>query len=438
MSSPVAGGALGLVWVLPFAGMLLSLALLPGLASAFWHKHYIAVAAFWAAAFAAPFAIVFGARPAVAVLAQSLLIDFLPFIILLSTLYVVAGGIRLTGTIHGTPAVNTLLLLIGTILANVMGTTGAAMLTLRPLIRANRRRRRNAHVFVFFIFLVANIGGALTPLGNPPLLIGFLNGVPFLWPTLHLLLPTVIGVAILLAAFYALDRHFHRRHGVEPGAIEEIERLGIDGKRNLPLMALIPAIVFTTGVLRAWAPILALAAGSLALVGIAGASLRLTRPATHRANEFSAAPMIEVAAVFAAIFATVAPALAIVRAGPNGALAPMIPLITGRWADAGYFWLTGILSSLLDSAPAFLVFLNFAGGDAAVLAGPAAHTLVAISAGAVFMGAATYVGNAPNLMVKAICEERGIRMPGFLPYMGWAAVVLLPLYLLLTMIFFTR
>jgi Na+/H+ antiporter NhaD/arsenite permease-like protein len=294
---------------------------------------------------------------------------------------------------------------------------------------------------------VANIGGALTPLGDPPLLIGFLQGVPFFWPTIHLLLPTVLSITILLAVFYVLDRHMHRRgwHD-EHDAIAEIERLGIEGKVNIPLLAMIPVIVFAMGAARGFGPVLhphfpidlATLLGNVALLVVAAASWRLTSSATRSANHYSWRPMAEVAAIFAAIFLTIVPALIILRAGSRGALAPLVALVAphGKPVDAAYFWLTGTLSSFLDNAPTYLIFFNLAGGDPVQLTGPMVRTLVAISAGAVLMGANTYVGNAPNFMVKAVCQERGIAMPSFFGYMGWAAILLMPIYLLLTVIFF--
>lgn len=440
--------SLGLIWVAPFGGILLSLALLPWLMPHLWRQHFGKISVFWAAVFVVPFVAVYGVGSALPPLAHILALDYLPFIILLGALYLVAGGIRLTGTIHGTAAVNTLLLLIGAVIANVMGTTGAAILLVRPLIRANRRRRHNAHVFIFFVFLVANIGGALSPLGNPPLLLGYLNGVPFFWTTTHLLLPTAVIAGPLLIIFYLVDRHFHRRAAADAdGPIAEIERLGIDGKINLPFLALIPLVVLAAGALRPLAPVFVVAGlpidaatmgGNLTLIAIALISLWLTDPATHRANEFAWHPIIEVALIFAAIFVTILPAVVIMRAGAHGAIAPLVGMIAQhpKSADAMYFWLTGALSSVLDSAPAYLAFFNFAGGDPAALTGPLARTLVAISTGAVFMGAATYIGNAPNLMIKAICEDGGIAMPSFLGYMLWAAVVLVPLYGLVTVVFF--
>jgi len=446
--SEIDGSRLGLIWIAPFAGLLLSIAIAPLLPARFWERHYAVVSLFWAALAAIALAAAAGVDATTGAMLHTLALDYLPFIVLLTTLYTVAGGVRLTGTIRGTPGVNTLLLLIGTSLASVMGTTGAAMLVVRPLIRANRRRRHKTHVFVFFIFLVANIGGALSPLGDPPLLIGFLQGVPFFWPTVHLFSITVLSVAALLGIFYVLDHHFHRRgwHD-DTDAIEEIERLGIEGKVNLPLLAAVPAVVFAMGALRGVAPAIewhhlhvdaSTIAGCLALIAIAAASLRLTRPGVRHANDFSWHPMAEVAAVFAAIFVTIVPVLAMLRAGREGALAPLLAIVEpeGKPIDAAYFWMTGALSSVLDNAPTYLVFFNLAGGDPAALTGPLWRTLAAISAGAVMMGANTYIGNAPNFMVKAICEERGIEMPSFFGYIGWALIFLMPLYFVLTLIFF--
>jgi len=439
--------SLGLIWIAPFCGLLLTIAIVPAAAGQFWHRHFAGLSLIWGLAFAVPFLVLHGGEAASHALLHMLLLDYLPFIILLSVLFTVAGGVRLTGTIHGTPAVNTLMLAIGTGAASIMGTTGASLLIVRPLVRANRRRRHNAHVFMFLIFLVANIGGALTPLG-PPLVIGFLQGVPFFWPTVHLLLPMLLVTVILLGMFYLLDRHLHRRGWhPESGPIEEIERLGIDGKANLPLLALIPVIVLLTGTLREPAPGFdllgvpidaATVLGNLALLAVAAVSLAATRSATRRANSFTWHPMLEVAAVFAAIFVTAIPALEMLRAGPEGALAPLLALVAphGQPVDARYFWLAGALSSVLDNAPTYLMFFQMAGADAAVLTGPLASTLTAISCGAVMMGANTYIGNAPNFMVKAMCEEHGVAMPGFFGFMAWAAIILLPLYGLLTLLFF--
>jgi Na+/H+ antiporter NhaD/arsenite permease-like protein len=391
--------------------------------------------------------LIYGPALALYEVLHTFLLEYLPFIILLTTLYTVAGGVRLTGTIRGTPGTNTMMLGIGAGVASLMGTTGAAMLLIRPMIRANRKRRHNVHVFVFFIFLVANIGGSLTPLGDPPLFLGFLKGVPFFWPTVHIFLPMLVCSAVLLFLFFVLDTWLHRRSPRgEPDPIEEIEKLGIDGKANILLLAAIVAVVLMSGIWQpnsgltiyhvttGWQQIVA----NLLLLGITALSLRLTTAENRRANEFTWGAMAEVAKLFAAIFATIIPAIAILRAGENGALAPVFALITqnGKPVDAMYFWLAGGLSSFLDNAPTYLVFFNAAGGDPKLLTGDLWRTLAAISAGAVFMGANTYIGNAPNFMVKAICEERGIKMPSFFGYMAWSCGILIPLFLLITAMFF--
>ncbi len=429
------GAALGVAWTFPFAGLLLSIAVAPLVAPQPWHRHYGKIASFWAAAFVLPFAVVYGAPVAAHALLEAFLHEYLPFVVLLGALYTVAGGVRLTGTLRGTLVVNSVLLLAGTLIASIVGTTGAAMLLVRPLIRANRRRRRVAHVFVFFIILVGNIGGALSPLGDPPLFLGFLLGVPFFWPTIHLAAPMGFLAAILLAAFYAIDRHEHRTAPAgDPPLLDEIEKLGVAGKRNLVLLFVVTAIVMASGV---WKPGVALTILGVALEGqqlaaivlllsVAALSLRITAPAIHRANDFSWAAMQEVAILFAAIFATIIPAILILhaRAAASAGL-----------SDWSYFWATGLLSAFLDNAPTYLLFFSLAGGDAAQLAGPLESTLLAISGGAVFFGALSYIGNAPNFMVKAIVEDSGVKMPSFFGYLAWATALLLPLFAAVTLLF---
>jgi Na+/H+ antiporter NhaD/arsenite permease-like protein len=447
LAAPAGEPSLGLVWAIPFAGLLLSIALLPLVAASLWHHHFGKVALFWAAAFAIPFAATRGPEAALAMIAHAMLVDYVPFIVLLVALYTVSGGIRVTGRLRGTPGVNTLLLAIGTALASVTGTTGAAMLLVRPLIRANRGRRHTTHVFVFFIFLVANIGGALSPLGDPPLFIGFLEGVPFFWPTVHHFLPTVVASTILLCVFHVLDRRLHRRHGLpEPSPVAEIEKLGLEGNINLLLLVAVVGTVVMSGV---WNPGVFLgrsgigldlqqAIAVLLLLVITAASLRWTKTAVRERNEFGWEPMAEVAILFAAIFVTIAPMLEIVRAGERGPAAILVRILgdAATPQNHAYFWLTGLLSAFLDNAPTYLVFFNFAGGDPAALTGPLTRTLAAISCGAVFFGASTYIGNAPNLMVKAVAERNGIRMPGFFGYFGWSAVVLGPVFAIVGLLFF--
>ncbi len=442
------GAHLGLIWTLPFAGMLLSIALFPLLAQHFWEHHFGKVSAFWAAMFLVPSAALYGFTTTATELVHTAALEYLPFIILLLSLFVVAGGIRVAGNLAGNPATNTSILAIGTILASMVGTTGASMLLIRPLIVANKDRRRNVHVFVFFIFLVANIGGSLTPLGDPPLFLGFLKGVDFLWTVEAMFPPMAVSALILLALFFAIDSYFwHQERHRRPAHPKERE-VRIEGLHNIVYLAGIVGAVLFSGI---WKPGIAVPVGfgnamplegvvrDVILLVIAYMSLRTTRRNIRIENAFTWAPIQEVALLFAGIFITIIPALAILRAGHDGALASLLAFVTGpdgRPINAAYFWLTGALSSFLDNAPTYLVFFNLAGGDAQALMGPLFHTLLAISAGAVFMGANTYIGNAPNFMVKSICEERGIRMPSFFGYMAWSGAILLPLFVLLTFIFF--
>jgi Na+/H+ antiporter NhaD/arsenite permease-like protein len=442
------GAALGLIWAVPFAGILLSIAILPLLAPQFWHHHFGKVSAAWGLAFVVPAALAFGIATAGYELVHTLLLEYIPFIVLLWALFTVVGGIRLVGDLRASPAANTAMLAIGTLLASWMGTTGAAMLMIRPLIQANEGRRHRAHVMVFLIFLVANVGGSLTPIGDPPLFLGFLKGVPFFWPTTALLLPMLVVVLSLLAIFFVLDSWFFSREGGVPArAAGPREGLRLEGGVNVLLLAAVVGAVLLRGVWQSGvehsvygvAVPLESVASNLLLVAIGLLSLRLTRAETRAGNAFSWGPILEVAKLFAGIFVTIVPVIAILRAGPDGAMSGLVALVTtpdGRPIDAWYFWLAGGLSSFLDNAPTYLVFFNLAGGDPAQLTNGLASTLAAISAGAVFMGANTYIGNAPNFMVKAIAEERGVRMPSFFGYMGWSAVFLLPLFALVTLIFF--
>jgi len=447
--SPLPGATLSPVWIVPFVGILLSIALVPLTAPNFWHHHFGKASAFWALAFVIPFAAKFGVDLALHEVAHTLLAEYLPFMILLLALYTVAGGIHVGGNLHATPALNTGLLALGTILASVMGTTGAAMLLIRPLLRANDNRRHQAHIVIFFIFLVANVGGALTPLGDPPLFLGFLKGVDFFWTMKTMVWPTLTAALVLLAIFYAIDWWFYARGDERPRRQDPTpdSPLSVQGKVNFVLLVTILAAVLLSGL---WKPDLEITifgtarelqnvVRDLALLGIAWLSWRLTPQAVRRAHHFSWGPIVEVAKLFAAIFLTIIPAIAILRAGNAGVLAPLVALVSdsaGTPNNVLYFWTTGLLSSVLDNAPTYLVFFNVAGGDPAELMGPLANTLTAISAGAVFMGALTYIGNAPNFMVKSIAEARGVKMPSFIGYMAWSFAILLPVFGLLTIVFF--
>ncbi|MBI3504806.1 MAG: sodium:proton antiporter [Proteobacteria bacterium] len=444
----VDGAAMGLVWMLPFAAILAGIALGPLLAAHAWHSHYGKYAAGCAVAFLVPCALVFGIEAAIYEFVHTMLIEYVPFIVLLLALYVVAGGVRLKGAMVGTPLVNTGLLAVGTAIASIMGTTGACMLLVHPLVRANSWRKRNAHVFVFFIFLVGNVGGALTPLGDPPLFIGFLEGVDFFWVTTRMFVPMLAVAVPVLAAFFFLDRHCFAAEAAPPAELlADPEPFGIEGKRNFLLLLAVIAAVLLSGVWKAGWGIEIFhthvagesAVRSAVLVALALLSLKVTRDESRRLNGFTWGPIVEVAKLFVGIFVTIVPAIAIIRAGHDGALGWLIELLNrgGAPANATYFWVTGVLSAFLDNAPTYLLFFNLAGGDEQVLMGPLAGTLLAISCGSVFMGALTYIGNAPNFMVKAVAEEKGIRMPSFFGYIGWSCACLLPPFVLVTLLYFT-
>jgi Na+/H+ antiporter NhaD/arsenite permease-like protein len=442
------GSTLSPLWSVPFAGILLSIALMPLLVPSFWHHHYGKVAAGWALAFLLPFAAIYGISAAGAQLLHALIAEYIPFIILLTALFAVAGGIHIRGNLHGAPGLNTMILAIGAVLASLMGTTGASMLLIRPLIRANDNRRHRAHVVVFFIFIVSNVGGSLTPLGDPPLFLGFLKGVEFSWTLLNILPETVFVVGALLALFYVLDRFYYGKEGVLPfDPTPDTRGIGFDGAANFWLLGGVVFFVLLSGI---WSsPVsfdihgtevgLAGIVRDLALIGITLLSLKITAPKVHDANQFAWGPMVEVAKLFAGIFLTIVPVIAMLRAGVHGPFGVVVSAVTrpdGQPDPAMYFWATGILSSFLDNAPTYLVFFNTAGADSQALMTTYATTLAAISAGAVFMGANTYIGNAPNLMVKAIAESRGVRMPSFFGYMLWSGAILVPLFILSTFIFF--
>ncbi len=447
-AATVDGSQFNAWWGLPFAGMLLSIALMPLLVAQVWHHHFGKITAFWALAFLLPFGAVFGADAVGSAVTHTLLAEYIPFTALLVALFTAAGGIYVRGNLHGSPAVNVAIMAVGSVLASVMGTTGASMLLIRPLIRANDNRKHCAHVVVFFIFTVSNAGGSLTPLGDPPLFLGFLKGISFFWTVQHIFPETLFLLFSLLGIFYAIDTWYYRREGVQRvDPTPDSPRLGLDGAINfLPLLAVVllvlmsgtwkPGITFNV-----WGTPVELQqiVRDVLLVGVTLLSLAITPKGVREANQFSWAPMQEVAKLFIGIFLTMIPVLAMLKAGAVGPFAAVANAVTGPdgqplpWA---YFWFSGALSSFLDNAPTYLVFFNLAGGDPAVLMTTLATTLAAISAGSVFMGANTYIGNAPNFMVKAIAEDRGVAMPSFFGYMLWSGAVLLPLFVVMTFIWF--
>ena len=519
------GQELSLLWVLPFVGILLSIGLFPLFAPHFWHHHYQKVALGWALLLAVPFLLAHGSA-AFHEIVHIYLLDYVPFIILLGSLYIVAGGILVRGTLVGTPWVNAVIILVGTGLASIIGTTGASMLLIRPLLRANEHRTRKVHTVVFFIFLVSNIGGSLTPLGDPPLFLGFLHSVPFFWTLQNLWPAFLLAVAILIVIYLLLDWLFYLRDAAKlklQTNVDERVPLSLQGKGNLLLLAGILGGVLLSGYwkpahmsfepLRIHDGVLQVMGGGghadthsaatehdgvqehspseaakaeqqvaghadedqspnkaaahasaepgsahvdpgehgsadqdhspadaghghhagigipvqnvardLILIVMAVLSMVFTPRAIREGNGFTWFPITEVAALFAGIFMTIIPALLILKAGENGALAGLIRAVD---QPIHYFWVTGILSSFLDNAPTYLTFLNTALGRfspgqpetqaVAALIAEQNKYLVAISLGAVFMGANTYIGNAPNFMVRSIAEENGVRMPDFFP-----------------------
>jgi Na+/H+ antiporter NhaD/arsenite permease-like protein len=443
---------------LPFAAMLLSIALWPLAAPEFWHHHFGKIAALWALSMAVPFTFVYKGQAIYEIL-HIMLADYVPFIILLWSLYTVSGGILLRGSLTGTPIVNVIMLLIGTILASWMGTTGAAMLMIRPFLRANQNRKNRTFMVVFFIFLVANVGGALTPLGDPPLFLGFLHGVPFFW-TLHILPHMLCVVALLLVIYFFLDTYYYRKEKSQmetaggPGAAAQEEKvpLALEGTHNFLFLAGVVGAVLMSGVVD-WGQVNVLGvhrgvqdwARDGLLIVMGALSLATTRARIRQDNQFSWFPIQEVAYLFIGIFITMIPCLLILKAGQHGALAFVIASVK---EPLHYFWITGALSAFLDNAPTYLTFFNTALGSfysglpesqsVGLLLTENSIYLKAISSGAVFFGACSYIGNAPNFMVRSIAEEAGTPMPSFFGYIAkFSLAFLIPSFAIVTWIFFS-
>ncbi len=433
------GSQLPLWSVLPFVALLASIALLPLAAPRFWHanRNRALVTLAIAVPFASGLCIVFPEQAPEAV-GRSLR-EYASFIALLAALYVIAGGVLVRGSLAGSPLSNTAMLGLGAMLANVVGTTGASMILIRPLLRANRSRRKRSHVVVFFLFVVSNCGGLLTPLGDPPLFLGFLKGVPFAW-TLSLAPAWLVANGLILLVFNFVDQRVLESEELERkgSQLEDVlrhEPIGIAGRRNVLLLGGVIAVILAQGEGR-WP----FGVAEVLLAALAALSYVWTDPATRAANAFTFGPIAEVAILFAGIFVTMIAPLEILNAG--GAEIGLVR----PWH---YFWVAGSLSSVLDNAPTYLTFAAAACGRAGVgVAGPHyladylagapenAKILQAISCGAVFMGALTYIGNGPNLMVRAIAEENGVRMPSFGRYVVWSALVLLPILALVSWMFF--
>ncbi len=428
-----------LLWAIPFLGIIFSMSFLPLLAPNFWERHGGIIPFGWTAIYLAGIAWIFGFRELLPATFEPLFNDYVSFIIQIATLYIVAGGIYIDFPNGKGPVFNTMFLFLGSLLAGWIGTTGAAMLLIRPFLRANAQRKYKVHLMVFFIFLVANIGGAATPLGDPPLFIGFLKGVDFFWFIQHLA-PVLFGtIFVLCGLFYIVDTILFKK---ETGYFETDRDnvfFEIKGARNLFFLVLVLLTVIScqfkgsfkiAGETYNYSSVLR----NVILVSIAGMSLKLTHKNIREENGFTFAPIREVAEFFVAIFITVAPILAILSKGENGSLAMIFNWIApgGEFVLSKCFWASGLLSSVLDNAPTFLIFFHLASGNAAELMTTKAAILTSFSISTVFMGALTYIGNAPNLMVRSISEHHGIKVPSFLGYMVWSVGILAPIFLVIS------
>ena len=438
------------LWALPFLGIILSIAIFPLVLPDFWGNHYGKIVFVWAAIIVVGLSINQGVNVSIHSLVAVMFEQFLPFIFLLIALFTITGGIKMHGELVGSPKLNTIILLIGAILSSWLGTTGAAVLLIRPLLNANNWRTFKVHTMIFFIFIVGNIGGSLTPVGNPPLLMGFISKIPFFWPLTHLLAPTAIASILLLVVYYFMDVYYMKKEITKPIATEK-GSITIEGGWNILLLVAVVGAVMVSSLNLGNAFTLYQVEMPLSelieivgLIAIAFISMKITKKKTREANNFTWHPILEVGKIFAGIFVCMAPLIAMLRAGADGPMSFIIHSLSsnGQPVNGMYYWLSGGLSAFLDSAPAYLVFFNTAAaghGDALAAANymmtTNAQTLIAITAGASFMGAITYIGNAPNMMVKAIAEENGIKMPSFFGYMGWSIVILIPLFILIQFLF---
>lgn len=443
------GNSLSLAYCIPFVGMLLCIAICPLVIGELWEKYKAVAVIFWSLAFLIPFAICYGGSKTFEEFLEVIFGDYITFIVLLFGLFCVAGNIALEGDLVGTPKVNILMLLIGTLLSSWIGTTGASMLMIRPIIRANKWRKRKVQIIVFFIFLVSNIGGCLTPVGDPPLLMGFMNGVDFFW-SLHLIPILLLNIVLLLTLFFVVDTNAYKKDiadGLKPEVLENKTPIRLSGAKNIIFLAMIVGAVILSGVLPKISPFFAKNihiygevefgyASLLEVIIILAAALlsyKTTDKSIREDNHFTWDAIEEVAVLFIGIFITMIPTLLIleVKGGELG--------VTKPWQ---FFWITGFLSSFLDNTPTYLVFfktalsLGFKDGIQITGGFIPKILLMAISSGAVFMGANTYIGNAPNFMVRSIAEENGIKMPSFFGYMLWSISCLIPVFLIDMIVFY--
>jgi Na+/H+ antiporter NhaD/arsenite permease-like protein len=418
--------------LLPFLALLVAIAVLPMVVPRWWNSNANKILVSIVASLPV-LAVVLQCDPAL--LTRSLL-DYFSFVTLIGALFVITSGIYIRGEFAGTPFENTVFLATGALLSNVIGSTGASILLIRPYIRANQARKNKTHLMVFFIFIVSNIGGLLIPLGNPPFL-GFLRGVPFLW-TMRLLPHWAMAMSVLLVVFHLLDQYVFRQeekatHGQLDEDIKPKRRLEVRGAVNIFYLFGVIGAAILSGYLG-W-PRGIEEAIILAMILL---SWFTTPRALHQANHFNFHPIAEVAALFLGIFVTMIPTLEILNARAASLN------VTQPWQ---FFWISGVLSSFLDNAPTYLTFASMAsgltGGGAEnfrplLNSGMGTALLAAVSCGAVFMGANTYVGNGPNFMVKSIAEHYGVKMPSFGAYMLYSCAILIPLFIMVTAVFFWK
>lgn len=450
----------GLPWIAPFAILLLCIAILPLIpATHHWWEHnssklivalilsVVTIAYYWLRGYGFPHAdhaLEPGFPSVLGMLHHAVIADYIPFIVLLLSLFVISGGISVTGDVPAHPPTNTLILALGGLLASFIGTTGAAMLLIRPLLQINQERQRVVHTVVFFIFIVCNIGGSLLPVGDPPLFLGYLRGVPFLW-TLNLVVEWAFCLGILLAVYYVWDMWAWRHEKKAALELDEAIKEPIRIRGSINFLFLL-GVVLAVGLLVPGKTVLGWKVPHLTPIGLreivqlilAGISLLVTAREVRQANNFNFTAIGEVACLFIGIFITMQVPIEILNA--EGAR-------MGLTSEAHFFWATGILSSFLDNAPTYVVFFQTAGtldwsDPAQLMHGVQTATgsipiplLIAVSLGSVFMGANTYIGNGPNFMVKSIAENAGVKMPSFFGYMLYSVAILIPLFVLVTWVF---
>lgn len=404
---------------IPFIGLLLSMAILPQLIPHAWEKHMGKISIAWVF-LSASLSLVQSKN--LSLYTHALTQEYIPFITLIFALYSISSGMHLNLKLQNSAIVNTLYLFFGGILAGFIGTTGASLLLIRPFLNLNAHRKYKTHLAVFFIFIISNIGGAFSTLGDPPLFVGYLNGVHFFWPTFNLSIPTLVIMSGLLIIFFIIDQYLFSKDTPE----KNLGAFSFEGKRNIFLLLAV--------IILSCFPIPSLLR-SLAFAFLGGVSFYITSLSKRHKWGFHMDPFLEIFKLFFGIFCTIAPIIELLKMGENGPLKTFFQFlnISPSMPSSDFFWITGFLSALLDNAPTYLVFFHIAGGNAQELM--SSNTLIAISLGAVFMGALTYIGNAPNLMVRNIANHKGAKMPHFFGYMLWSCCILIPLFFLTQRLF---